>query len=126
MQQREKHPARTVAAVLMLVSGVTHVAQLAVYGSRFSVVGAAAFGAVYFLIGLALLGRGRAAPWFGAILPAIGGALGVYRFLHWHANPFSVFHVAVDLIVVPCCVYLLIKSRATNAAGSAGTRSQPS
>jgi hypothetical protein len=96
------------AGFLMLLSGVTHVSQLGVYGLERSAVVAATFGVAYFGIGLALLGPGRAALWLGAILPGIGGTLGVYRFFFWQANPFSVFHVIIDLIVVPFCVYLLV------------------
>ena len=101
------HPLRRLAAGLMLLSGVTHVTQLAVYGTERSAVGASLFGAVYFVIGLLLLGRGKAALVLGTVLPTIGGVLGVYRFFGLHANPFSVFHVALDLMVVPACIYLL-------------------
>lgn len=104
---------RQVAGVLMLISGVTHVVQLYFYPANHSARGAAIFGGIYFALGLyVLLSKGRAALWLTAILPSIGGALGVWRFLQLHRNPFSVFHVAVDLIVVPCCIYLLMKRNA--------------
>ncbi|MGF1490593.1 MAG: hypothetical protein ACFBSE_26170 [Prochloraceae cyanobacterium] len=45
--------------------------------------------------------------WFGAILPSIGGILGLYRFCFLQANPFTVFHIAIDLIVIPLCIYRL-------------------
>lgn len=99
------------AAILLVASGVTHVSQLAVYGSETVVVAAAVFGAAYFCIGLALLLKWEAAFWFGAILPSVGAVLGVYRFVWWDANPFSVFHVAVDGIVVPICAYVLVSAR---------------
>lgn len=102
---------RRIAAVLMLVSGVTHVVQIPVYGAHGSVLGAAAFGVVYFIIGLFLLGHGRMALWAGSILPAIGGTLGIYRFLFLHPNPFSVGHVLIDLVVIPCCLLLLVRGR---------------
>ncbi len=101
--------ARKIAAGLMLLSGVTHVSQLLVYGSEVSVVGASVFGLIYFVIGLFLLGKSKGALWAGAIIPSVGGILGVYRFFYLQTNPFSVFHVAIDLIVVPLCVYLLWK-----------------
>ncbi|NOY98691.1 MAG: hypothetical protein GXP40_05740 [Chloroflexi bacterium] len=100
---------RKIAAVLMLISGVTHVSQLFVYGAEVSVVGASVFGLIYFVIGLFLLGKRRGALWAGAILPTIGGILGVYRFIFLHTNPFTVFHVLIDLVVIPICVYLLQK-----------------
>lgn len=104
---------RKLAAMLMLISGVTHVIQLQVYGAHFHVVGAVLFGVAYFAIGLGLLKPGRAAAWWGAILPSIGGVLGILRFMAWHANPFTVFHVIVDLIVVPICIRQLQRSDQT-------------
>jgi hypothetical protein len=98
---------RRIAAILMLISGVTHVSQLFVYGSRESVIGASIFGVIYFVIGLFLLGKTRSALWAGAILPTIGGILGIYRFFFLHTNPFTVFHVIIDLAVIPICVHLL-------------------
>ncbi len=111
MSENPKPPKpRQIAGVLMLISGVTHVVQLYFYPANHSAWGASIFGAIYFALGLYLLrSNARAALWLTTILPSIGGALGVWRFLHLHRNPFSVFHVAVDLIVVPCCIYLLMK-----------------
>lgn len=100
---------RRIAAVLMLLSGITHVVQLPVYGTEHSVIGASIFGGIYFLIGLWLLGSSRSALVAGAVLPSVGGVLGVYRFLLLHPNPFSVFHVGIDLVVVPICVVLLLR-----------------
>jgi hypothetical protein len=109
---------RRLAAALLLVSGITHVGQLAVYDADAQVMGAAAFGVVYFCIGLLLLRPARTALWLGAILPAIGGLLGVYRLVYLHCNPFSVFHVAIDLVVVPICIYWLVEERSVGRGAS--------
>ena len=98
---------RQLAGMLMIISSVTHVLQLFVYPLEHHVIGAAAFGVMYFFIGLFLLRRSLVAFWLGAILPSIGGVLGVYRFLFLHPNPFTIFHVAIDLVVVPICIYHL-------------------
>ena len=102
---------RKLAGALLIISGITHVVQLAVYPAEGRVIAAASFGITYFLIGVFLIGRSRFALWWGSILPTIGGLLGVYRFLFLHSNPFSVFHVVIDVVVVPVCIYLLIQSR---------------
>lgn len=102
---------RGIAAVAMLISGMTHVSQLAVYGATREIYGPAVFGVLYFGIGLLLLGRTRTALWAGATLPAIGGAGGILRFFLVHPNPFSVFHVLIDLVVVPICVVLLRRKK---------------
>jgi hypothetical protein len=98
---------RKVAAIFMLVSGVTHISQLFVYGTVGHVVGAALFGVGYLALGLLLLGQFRVVLWLAVVLPAIGGTLGVLRFATVQANPFSVFHVGVDLVVVAICVCLV-------------------
>ncbi len=102
---------RKLAAVLMLISGVTHVAQLAVYPAKAHVVIAALFGALYFAIGLFLLTPKRAALWCSALFPLIGGILGILRFIK-HPNPFSVFHVIVDIVVIAISVRLLLRPAA--------------
>lgn len=114
MSESRKPPIpRQIAGVLMLISGVTHVVQLFFYPANHSAWGASIFGAIYFALGVYLLrSDARAALWLTTILPSIGGTLGMWRFLHLHRNPFSVFHVAVDLIVVPCCIYLLVRKDA--------------
>ena len=74
--------ARRFAAGLMLLSGITHIAQLAVY-------------------------KGHA-----AIFPLIGGSLGILRFLTVRPNPFSVLHVIIDIAVISTCVWLLTRREA--------------
>ena len=106
---------RMLAAGLMMLSGVTHVAQLFFYSAEFSVLFAAIYGASYFFIGLGLLSRSEIPLWLGAILPAIGGILGIYPFFFLHSNPFSEFHAAIYIIVVPCCIYLLRQRRIAKA-----------
>jgi len=103
------------AAALLIVSGVTHVAQLAVYSLEPHVIGAASFGIIYFGIGILLLRGSRAGLWLAVTLPSVGGVLGVWRFIFVHRNPFSVFHVAIDLLVVPLCAYILLRGHETRS-----------
>jgi hypothetical protein len=99
------------ASILLIISSVTHVVQLQVYPLEHHVIGAAVFGIIYFFIGLFLLRRNRLAVLLGAIMPSIGGVLGVYRFFLLHPNPFTVFHVVIDLVVVPICIYSLQREK---------------
>jgi hypothetical protein len=102
---------RLVAGILLLVSAVTHVLQLLIYGTAGHVIGAAGFGVLYLLIGLFLIFNKKWALWLGATLPAIGGVLGILRFIFRQSTPFIIFHVLVDLVVVPLSIYLLIQYR---------------
>ena len=102
-------PSRKLAAGLMMLSGVTHVAQLAVYRAEAHVVTAAVFGLLYFCLGLYLLRPKRAALWCAALFPLIGGSLGIYRFIVLQPNPFTVLHVLIDIVVISICVSLLLR-----------------
>lgn len=97
------------AGILMIISGITHVSQIFFYDEARTLIGVSAFGVAYFLIGVFLLRQNRIAIWVGAILPAIGGMGGTYRLFVLQPNPFSAFHVLIDLVVVPICIYTLIK-----------------
>ncbi|WP_152442324.1 hypothetical protein [Pseudomonas putida] len=98
---------RKLSAALMLLSGVTHLSQLVVYGFALNVIGAATFGAIYLVVGIYLLKSGTLGLWLGSYLPLAGGIMGACRYLLVHNNPFSLFHIGIDLIVVPSCLYLL-------------------
>lgn len=103
-----RHP-WMVGTALLAVSGVTHVVQLAFYsGVAF---GAAAFGVLYFGLAAAQFARPLAIglTWACVVAPTIGGVLGVLRFVHAQPNPFSVVHVIMDLILVPCFAFCLVR-----------------
>ncbi|MFK0090038.1 hypothetical protein ACIQUS_22425 [Pseudomonas sp. NPDC090755] len=100
---------RTLSAVLMFVSAITHLSQVLVYGFALNVLGAASFGVIYLAVALYLLKPGTLGLWLGAYLPMVGGILGAARYLLVHNNPFSLFHIGIDLIVVPSCLYLLLR-----------------
>ena len=87
------------AAALLIVSNLTHVAQLAVYGRDTHVIAAAAFGVVYFAITLLLVRGSRAGLWLAITLPSVGGVLGVWRFVCVQCSPFSIVYVAIDVVV---------------------------
>jgi len=111
----EKMTLRRIAGILLVISGITHFTQLFVYPLAGHVIGAALFGVIYFFLGIGILTKGNLVLyWTGIVVPSIGGLLGVYRFLHLQANPFSVFHVSIDSIVVPICIYSVYLFSGTN------------
>jgi hypothetical protein len=96
------------AGILLMISGVTHVTQLFIYPPTSNVMGASLFGVLYFFIGMKIFKKETIRfYWAGAVYPTIGGMLGVYRYNYLHGNPFSIFHVGVDIIVVPICIYYI-------------------
>jgi hypothetical protein len=101
--------ARTVASALLLFTGVAHLVKwLADSGADGA--GMAVFGVIYFALGL-LLRRPDAWPlWLAAVLPALGG-LGGSTLLAERLDPVLALFVAMDVVVVACCVWLLVARR---------------
>ncbi|CAA7602651.1 Hypothetical protein DEACI_3330 [Acididesulfobacillus acetoxydans] len=107
--------ARLLAAILMGVSAATHLVQLIVMNFQADVlVAGLGFGLMYAVISLGLFINSKVFYYIGAILPTIGGMLGVYRYLFVRPNWFSLLNVGIDLVVVPSCIYLIVKLRTLN------------
>jgi hypothetical protein len=98
---------RRLAGTLLVVSGITHLAQIFVYDDAAVLAGVALFGVLYFAIGCLILGGRRSGLWLGATAPVVGGIGGTIRLFLVQPNPFSAVHVLIDLVVVPICVYEL-------------------
>ena len=109
---------RQMASILLLITGVTHGAQFLLQGaSATNTPVGAAFGLVYFVVGLLLLRSRRLPLWLGAIVPGIGAALaGLLLLANWDAV--LAFHVAINLIVFPSCIYLLAQGRSPGGASA--------
>ncbi|MGW0324731.1 hypothetical protein [Nocardia sp. NPDC003183] len=103
---------RRLAGALLVLTGITHVTQLAVYDTAGHVLGAVGYGVVYLVLGIAVLRRLRWSLVLAIGLPVIGGTLGTIRFIS-HPNPFSVWHVFLDLIIVPAAVITWRRQRHT-------------
>ena len=101
---------RYLAAGLLCLTGILHVAQLAVAKLDASVVIAVLFGVAYLVIGLFLFRDNRTAYSLGAIVPLIGLALATLGML---TNPtlLAAIFIAIDVVVVLSCFYLILKSK---------------
>ena len=97
---------RKLASALMLFTGVAHLLYVLVAGEAGGGAGAAIAGVVYFGIGLALRRPGASPLRLGAVLPALGG-LGGAQLVLARFDAVLLLFVAIDVIVVACCVYLL-------------------
>lgn len=116
MEPRHIKRSQRLVAALLIVSILTHVAQLAVYSRETHVIAAAAFGVVYCAVGMLLVRGSRAGLWLAITLPSVGGVLGIWRFMFVHRNPFSVFHVAIDVLVVSICGYMVFRGHEARRA----------
>jgi hypothetical protein len=104
---------RNVAGSLMLMSSVTHLSEIYVFGWGSPVMAVVVgFGLAFLVIGWRLLRGGDAVLWWGAILPALAAFLGVANSIrNGYIHPYTIWHLAVDLTVFPICAYLLVQHR---------------
>ncbi|MDA8054266.1 MAG: hypothetical protein M0Z77_01270 [Thermoplasmatales archaeon] len=107
--QRNKDWMRFIPSFLLLLSFLTHDSQLLVYKISVSLIVVALFGVFYLVIAIFLLLGNRFSPVAGSIVPAIGASLGIYRFFIIAPNPFSVFNVCLDAIIVPFSLILYMR-----------------
>lgn len=103
------HRARTIASGLLLFTGVAHLVQYLITSGAGGP-GLAVFGVIYFVLGLLLRRPGAWPLWLAVALPALGG-LGGSSLLREHFDPVLALFVAIDVVVVGCCLWLLIARR---------------
>lgn len=111
MEQQEK--LRCLSGALLIVSAFTHIVQIFFVGTEWHTIGAVLFGVCYGIIGLLLIyfKEIKLITLMCAILPIIGGTLGLIRFIGMIfiedvTNYFIIFHLVIDIIVVSICFYL--------------------
>ena len=109
---------RYISGILLIISAITHNVQLFVHGFAWHQITAALYGASYAVLGILLLKfkDNKIVLLLCIVLPAVGGTLGVLRFITMLTeenvvNYFIIFHVIVDIIVVPSCIYLYLQLR---------------
>ncbi|MHA1130859.1 MAG: hypothetical protein ACTSQI_09305 [Candidatus Helarchaeota archaeon] len=107
---------RILAGILLIISAFTHVIQIFIISIDWHDIFAAVFGVIYALIGILLIKfqNNRSILIMGIIIPLTGGVLGTIRLvvieiaLYNFINYFIVFHLIIDCIVVPICLYLYL------------------
>jgi uncharacterized membrane protein (DUF2068 family) len=97
---------RYLAAGLLCLTGVIHVAQLAKAKIDAPVIIMIVFGVAYLIISYFLFRDNKTAYYFGAIVPLIGLCLGIVGMV---MNPtiLMAFLIAIDVVVVLSCFYLI-------------------
>ena len=101
---------RSVASALLLFTGVAHLAYYFAGPGAAGGPGMAAFGAIYFALGLALRRPGAWPLWLSVLLPGIGG-LGGSQLLRQSFDLVMALFVAIDVAVVACCGWLIAARR---------------
>jgi hypothetical protein len=110
------HPLRKLAGVLMLASTTTHLSESFIFPFSLPLVIATLYGFSFLAIGIFLFREGTRVLWWGAILPLSAAFLGTGNaILQGYMHPITRWHLFVDLVVGPICIYLLRQHRAAGA-----------
>jgi len=101
---------RALASGLLLFTGIAHAAEWALRSHATPML---VFGAIYFALGLWLRRGGRAPLVASALVPALGGLGGAQQLLAARTiDPVLAGMVAIDAVVVVCCVVGLLRGEA--------------
>jgi hypothetical protein len=101
---------RYLAAGLLLLTATFHIAQIALTPLDLTLVITVAFGVAYLIIGIYLLRDHQAANYFGAAVPFVGLVLATLGMLT-KPTLMAAFFIAIDIVVVVCCLYLILHNR---------------
>ena len=101
---------RNLAAAAMLVSGVSHVAQLWLQPLSATVVYGAFLGGAYLLTGLGLSGHSRLSLWLAVMLPAGELASSAVALIDMPAETL-VWHGLLAAVVLAASLTILVKTR---------------
>jgi hypothetical protein len=103
--------ARDLAAALMLCGGVLNIAQLWLFPLNGTSIIAAVFGLMYLLIFLGLAGQSRFTLWLAVLIPGLGVAAGVARYLSPEPASIALVNVGLNMTVIIICVTILLRTR---------------
>jgi hypothetical protein len=113
-----------IAAILMIVSAITHTVQASGAPPEADVRAIYAFGGAYAVIGVLLLLRVSFGIWLAAVIPAIpiafavlAIAMGQWDFAALAEAPLNLLHLVIDAVVVVLAVLLIRGTPAGSAAG---------
>ncbi len=105
--------ARRIAGALLVASSVTHLSEWAIFPWSLPLAVATAYGAAFLVIGVNLLRDGDRVLLWGAVLPLSAAFLGTGNAIVQGAmHPITRWHLFVDLVAGPICLWLWRRSRA--------------
>ncbi len=102
---------RNAAAMLMMLSGITHVGQLWFRDTTPLNLATALIGMYYLLLALGLSGRSRFTLWITSVSVLAGAAATSSLWTPGSPNPLLLWHLTADALVAALCLYLLFRTR---------------
>jgi hypothetical protein len=109
---------RFLAGLLLLTNGVLHIIEYINISNKPGSIGILIFGIIYFVIGALLFNRKMYPIYLGIIIPLIGMTLSIIKFGIPELISLSSLFKLLDVIVIICCAYVLIKHSRLNTAAS--------
>jgi len=106
---------RTLAAGLLLLTGILHLVSVALAKFEPTSIITLAFGVAYLVIGFLLFRNGRSSLWFGAIVPLIGLLLAVAGMFMKPTLLGGIF-IAIDIAIAACCFALIFRKTSVTTA----------
>lgn len=104
-------PMRRIAAILMTLSGMSHIAALWMHDITPAVMVNVLFGAIYLFIGIGLFGQSRFALFTAIVFPGLGATLGLMTYELSSFSTLGLIQLAVDFIVIAICAIVLFSVR---------------
>jgi hypothetical protein len=101
---------RNLAGGLLLLTGVLHLASVALVKFETTSIITIVFGMAYLVIGYFLFRGGQTVLWFGAIVPLVGLMLAGIGMLMKPTLLGGIF-IAIDIIVSVCCFSLIFRKQ---------------
>jgi len=101
---------RKLAAGFLLLAGALHLFSAVLVKFNPTSIITIFFGFAYLVIGILLLRDGRTILWLGSIVPMVGMILAVIGLLI-KPTLFGVLFIAIDIIIVTCCFFLIFNKK---------------
>ena len=102
---------RNTAAVLMLASGISHIAQLWFRDVDASALLLALTGMYYLVLALGLSGRSRFTLWITTASVAASASFGLLEWSPQSPEMLLAWHILIDAAVALLCLYVLYQNR---------------
>jgi hypothetical protein len=98
---------RLLAASLIMLAGIIHLA-LTAFTTGMEMATMALFGLLYVVIGIGLFIGRRLFSYLGVVVPLVGACLGAYSYVAMKPETILLPLIAIDIIVILCCCYLIL------------------
>jgi hypothetical protein len=102
---------RNMATTLILLSGLTHVAQLWFVKLDGATILTALLGMSYLLIGLGLSGQSRFTLWLATCIPSAAAAAEITGLSSTTPGLLLLWHTSANISVALLCAYILYRTR---------------